>query len=100
MEISDKLDKMLRLLSIVVVKGIEKEQDKIGLLNELGFKPIEIARLLNKSPENVRVQLGIVRKGKKVTTEPKEAEQAQIPKSGEKDAVGVVTSNLSKPEDD
>jgi Holliday junction resolvasome RuvABC DNA-binding subunit len=63
-EISSKLDKVLKLLAIDAVKGFEKEQQKIELLDSLGFKPSEIAKLLNKSPENVSVVLGSIRKKK------------------------------------
>jgi hypothetical protein len=46
----DRLDKILRLLAIEAVKGKEKEQDKIDLLDSLGFKAGEIDRLLGKNP--------------------------------------------------
>ena len=48
--IVDKMDKMLKLLAIETVKGKEKEQDKIDLLESIGFKSSEIDRLLGKSP--------------------------------------------------
>jgi len=61
-EISGKLDKILRLITIDVTKGIQKVQDKIELLDSLGFRPYEIARFLNKSQDNINVQLGNIRK--------------------------------------
>ena len=61
-EISEKMDKILRLLGVNTVKEITTELEKIELLDSLGFRPIEIAKLLNKSPENVNVQLNIIRK--------------------------------------
>ena len=63
-EISTKLDKILKLLSVDVIKDYSTEKEKIELLDSLGFRPIEIAKLLNKSPENVSVQLGNLRKKK------------------------------------
>lgn len=63
-EISEKLDKVLKLLAIDAVKGYEKEQQKIEILDSIGFKPSEIAKMLNKSPENVSVVLGSIRKKK------------------------------------
>jgi hypothetical protein len=85
-EISGKLDKILQLLVVDTVKGIEKEQDKIGLLDSLGFKPIEIARFLNKSPDNISVQLNIIRKKKepkialsKTAVQTAEGQQKNIP---------------------
>ena len=62
------MDKVLKLLAIDAVRGFEKEQQKIELLDSIGFKPSEIAKMLNKSPENVSVVLGSIRKKK----EPKE----------------------------
>jgi hypothetical protein len=73
-EISGKLDKVLKLLAIDAVKGFEKEQQKIELLDSIGFKPSEIAKMLNKSPENVSVVLGSIRKKK----EPKEKSTAKV----------------------
>jgi hypothetical protein len=98
-EISGKLDKILRLLAIGIVKGIDKEQDKIELLDLLGFRPIEIAKLLNKSQDNINVQLSIIRKKKEAAAKPKATQQAQSPES-EKDTASVVASNPSKLEGD
>jgi hypothetical protein len=74
-EISGKLDKILKLLAIDAVKGYSTEQEKIELLDSLGFRPVEIARFLNKSPENVSVQLNIIRKKKQKT--PKSAAETE-----------------------
>jgi len=68
-EISGKLDKILKLLAIDAVKGLSTEQEKIELLDSLGFRPVEIAKFLNKSPDNVSVQLNLIRKKKGKTTE-------------------------------
>lgn len=72
-EISDKLDKLIRLQAIVVVKNETSEQSKIALLDSLGFRPSEIAKMLGKSPENVNVVLGRIKKsglGQKSSNEP------------------------------
>jgi hypothetical protein len=63
-EISIKLDKMVKLMALDAVRSIEREQDKISLLDSLGFRPVEIAGFLNKTQENVNVQLGQIRKKK------------------------------------
>jgi hypothetical protein len=60
----DRLDKILRLLTIEAVKGKEKEQDKIDLLDTLGFKASEIDRLLGKSPGYSSVVISQLRKKK------------------------------------
>ncbi len=80
-EISEKLDKVLKLLAIDAVKGFEKEQQKIELLDSIGFKPSEIAKMLNKSPENVSVVLGSIRKKKDQKT-PTKTESKPLIESG------------------
>jgi len=69
------LDKILKLLSIDAVKGCSTEQEKIELLDSLGFRPVEIAKLLNKSQENVNVVLSSIRK--KTEKKPKTIATAQ-----------------------
>jgi hypothetical protein len=95
-EISSKLDKILRLLTIDIVKGIEKEQDKTELLDSLGFRPVEIAKLLNKSQDNINVQLSKIRKKKEPEAKPKATEPAQAAESHGKDTTGVGASKLSE----
>jgi hypothetical protein len=93
-EISGKLDKILKLLAIDAVKGCSTEQEKIELLDSLGFRPVEIAKFLNKSPENVSVQLGIIRKKKEKTPKP-----AMKPET-EKAAIQEVKTEEGKPENE
>jgi len=88
-EISEKMDKMLRLLAVEAVKGIEKEQDKVELLVSLGFRPVEIAKLLNKSQDNINVQLNIIRKKREKITKPLPVEKVEADKSVE-DAKNVA----------
>lgn len=61
-DISDKLDMLTRLVAADVVKPAKAEQDKIEFLSSLGFRPVEIAKFLNKSPDNINVQLNLIRK--------------------------------------
>jgi len=98
-EISSKMDKILRLLTIDILKGIEKELDKIELLDSLGFRPIQIAKLLNKSQDNINVQLNKIRKKKESEAKSKETEQVQTTEGGEKDTASEVASSSSKPGD-
>jgi DNA-binding NarL/FixJ family response regulator len=87
-EISVKLDKILKLLALDTVKGLSTEQEKIELLDSLGFRPSEIAKFLNKSPENVSVQLNIIRKKKekvpKTPTKPVAMQEGTKKESTEK----------------
>lgn len=63
-EISGKLDRVLRLLAINSVREISTEQGKIESLDLIGFRPSEIAMLLNKSQDNINVQLSLIQKKK------------------------------------
>lgn len=56
-EISGKLDKVLKLMAFQAVKGIEKESEKIEFLDNAGFTSTEIGKALNKSTANVCVVL-------------------------------------------
>jgi|WetSurMetagenome_2_1015567.scaffolds.fasta_scaffold1103005_2 hypothetical protein len=67
-EISEKLDKVLRLLALDVVKGYEKEIEKIDILDSIGFRPIEIAKFLNKSQDNVNNRLNEIRKKREIVS--------------------------------
>jgi len=97
-EISQKLDKMLRLLAIDAVKGITKEQEKIELLDSLGFRPIEIAKLLNKSPDNISVQLNIIRKKKEKVTTSQPADKVKTDKNIEETS-SITPVKLSEEDD-
>lgn len=97
-EISEKLDKMLRLLAVNAVKEITKEQEKIELLDSLGFRPIEIAKLLNKSPDNISVQLNIIRKKKEKVTTPQPTDKGETDKNIEE--TPRITPVKSSEEDD
>jgi hypothetical protein len=61
LEISSKLDKVLKLLALDAVKGLEKEQEKIELLDSAGFSSSEIGKALNKSTANVCVVLKAIK---------------------------------------
>lgn len=86
-EISKKLDNIQKLLAIITVKGIETEQAKIEMLDRIGFKPVEIASFLGKSPDNISVQLSIIRKKKQ-----KGAKEAAQP-TGEKQTETVLSND-------
>jgi hypothetical protein len=91
-EISGKLDKIIKLLTVSAIKEYGTEQEKIELLDSMGFKSTEIAKLLNKSIQNVCVQLNLISK-KREKVEKKE------PKLEEKTiAQNVTTSEESKTE--
>lgn len=76
-EISAKMDKMLKLLALDVAKGLSADQEKIELLDSLGFRPVEIAKLLNKSDSNVNVVLTRIRKKKEKTVKTQTADEKE-----------------------
>jgi hypothetical protein len=56
--------KLLNLLALMLVQ--ERQQvDQIDLLTRAGFRPIEIAALLDTSPNNVSVRLAEMRRTKR-----------------------------------
>ena len=59
--INEKLDMMIKLLSLDVAKG-RTFSEQVKLLNQIGMSPIEIATCLGKTSNNVRVALYEVRK--------------------------------------
>lgn len=68
-ELNVKLDKIVKLLALLVLKDQQKETDKIELLDSLGFRPIEISGILSKSLSNVTTTLTLVRKKDKKLAE-------------------------------
>lgn len=52
-DISSKLDKIIKLLVLGAIKESQKEKEKIELLDSMGFTSSEIGKILNKSTENV-----------------------------------------------
>jgi len=63
-EILEKLDLIVRLLSLNIVKS-EELRAQVKKLSELGFEPREIAGFLGKTPNHIRVLLSELRKNKR-----------------------------------
>lgn len=59
--IEEKLDRVLRLLGVIAVKGLS-QSEQIAMLSEFGFTPTEIARIVGTTPNTVRVTLVGIRK--------------------------------------
>lgn len=60
--ISRKLDVLIRLSAIEVIRGVKLQKDQIAILSDSGFKPKEIADILRTSSNNVSVALVQIRK--------------------------------------
>ena len=63
-QILHKMDILLKLTALNVVKGREA-QEQIKLLAQAGLRNIDIADLLGKSPANINVTLMNLRKKKR-----------------------------------
>jgi len=53
----NKLDMIVRLLTITIVKDAKSQKQKILMLSSHGFRPSEIADLLGTTANTVRVTL-------------------------------------------
>jgi len=63
-QILDRLNVLIKLTLLGFLKDMEfKEQ--VRILVTIGLKPKEIAEILGKTPNNVRVMLSYIRKEKK-----------------------------------
>ncbi|GEM_PF-1427821 len=61
--IDSKLTIVIRLIALEAVKG-RPLQEQVELLSSAGMTPSEIAAALGKTPNNIRVQLHLVKKSK------------------------------------
>jgi DNA-binding NarL/FixJ family response regulator len=59
--IADQLGKIVRLLSLVVTKGLN-QRDQIALLASAGFQPKQIAELIGTTANTVSVTLAQMKK--------------------------------------
>jgi hypothetical protein len=64
-EILAKLDMLVRLNALGMVKDLESSKDKILFLKRVGMQPKEIADLLHTTPNHVNVTLSKERSTRK-----------------------------------
>lgn len=57
----EKLDRVLRLLAVIAVKGMS-QTEQIAVLDRVGFTPKEIAEIVGTTSNTVRVGLVAIRK--------------------------------------
>ena len=69
--ISKKLDTLIRLLSLNLIKDIKIQKEQITILSDAGFQPRQIANILNTTSNTVSVTLHDIRK-ERVAKESKE----------------------------
>lgn len=78
-EISSKLDILIRLSSLGLVKDMKTQKEQIASLSDAGFKPKEIAGILRTSQNTVNVTLNAIRK-ERASAEREEEETRPTPK--------------------
>jgi DNA-directed RNA polymerase specialized sigma24 family protein len=61
-EIINKIDLIVRLLALNIVKDLAVQKEKILALSSFGFGPSEIAKLLGTTPNTVSVALSETKK--------------------------------------
>jgi len=61
-EISRKLDTLVRLSAIGLVRGLKTQKEEIALLSDSGFKPKQIADILDTTSNTVSVTLTEIRR--------------------------------------
>jgi len=69
-KILEKLDTLVKLTVLNTIKDKEYK-DQVELLSSIGFQPKEIADMLGKTSNSVRVTLSNLRKDKKTKKEKK-----------------------------
>ncbi len=62
-DVRQDVQRIVRLLTIMVTKDLGQQKDKIALLSSVGFQPIDIAELIDTTPHTVNVTLSSMRKG-------------------------------------
>lgn len=60
----------MKLLALTALKDVKTENEKIELLNQMDFRNVEIANILNKDPHNVDVVVSQLRKKKSTVNKP------------------------------
>jgi hypothetical protein len=62
-DICERLDRLIRLVSIAVAEGKNNRQ-QIEILGRVGFQPAEIADIIGTTPNTVRVEMSNMRRRK------------------------------------
>jgi hypothetical protein len=60
-ELSTRLDRITTLLAMSIIRGL-KPEDQVVVLSTAGFQPSQIAGLVGKTPNAVRIMLHDLRK--------------------------------------
>jgi DNA-binding CsgD family transcriptional regulator len=72
-DVSGKLDMLIRLSALNLVRDIKTQQEQIALLSDAGFQPKEIADVLLTTSNTVNVALNRIRKERAMAKEKEDA---------------------------
>jgi DNA-binding transcriptional MerR regulator len=99
-DISRKLDTLIRLSALGLVRDIKKQKEQVALLSNAGFPPKKIADILGTTRNTVSVALTAIRKERekkerKVKASPKESTEATEAKTER--ALKTIWKNAETP---
>jgi DNA-binding CsgD family transcriptional regulator len=77
-EFSAKLDTLIRLSALNLVRDMKTQKEQIAALSDAGFQPKEIAVVLRTSRNTVNVTLNAIRKERASVESEEEAEETSI----------------------
>ena len=88
-EISKRLDVLIRLTALNLVKDVKKQKDQIAILSDSGFRPKQIADILKTTSNTVSVALNAIRKERA-------EKEIKKPKKGSKQATKEEAQVVAK----
>src|SRR2546426_3175332 len=77
LEISNKMDTLIRLSALGLVKDLKKQRQQIELLSDAGFPPKQIADVLRTTRNTVSVALNSIRKERATNEKSEVAEETE-----------------------
>lgn len=80
--ITKKMDSLAKLLAQNVIKD-KTVNEQVDTLRKAGFRPIEIADLLGKTPNQINVTISLLEKAKKKKDSMKESSEEQTSQTEE-----------------
>jgi len=75
-DVSAKLDTLIRLSALNLVRDMKTQKEQIAALSDAGFQPREIAGILRTSRNTVNVTLNAIRKERASAEAEEETEEA------------------------
>ncbi len=75
LDVTAKLDTLIRLSALNIVKGMQTQKEQIAVLSDAGFQPREIADIIRTSSNSVSVALTAIRKERASTKAEEEKEK-------------------------